>query len=112
MVLCLHSTAAAWCRPPRAASAVAPLTNGRVSAKELAVTITALTQVLAVLHCIPAGLFDRSLLMFGLVGAVRRGEIGAIGFRDVEQRPRRRKLTLPHSKCGGGVVVCLARQVL
>lgn len=84
--------------------------QGAVPAKKLAATADILRQILAPIGDDLAGLRDRTLLLIGFAGALRRAELAAIRVEHIEPRERGLRLTLPHSKgdrTGSGVTVAI-----
>ncbi len=72
--------------------------KGQVPRKKVAATVTILRRLLAPIPDDLRGLRDRAILLVGFAGALRRSELAAICFEQLERTDRGIRLTLPQSK--------------
>ena len=72
--------------------------KGQVPRKKVAATATILRRLLAPIPGDLRGLRDRAILLVGFAGALRRSELAAIRFDQLEKTDRGIRLTLPQTK--------------
>jgi integrase len=72
--------------------------KGQVPRKKVAATVTILRRLLAPIPGDLRGLRDRAILLVGFAGALRRSELAAIRFEQLERTDRGFRLTLPQTK--------------
>ena len=72
--------------------------QGQVPRKKVAATVTILRRLLAPIPDDLRGLRDRAVLLVGFAGALRRSELAAICFEQLERTDRGIRLTLPQTK--------------
>ncbi len=72
--------------------------KGQVPRKKVAATVTVLRRLLAPIPDDLRGLRDRAVLLVGFAGALRRSELAAIRFEQLEKTDRGIRLTLPQTK--------------
>ena len=72
--------------------------KGQVPRKKVAATVTILRRLLAPIPDDLRGLRDRAVLLVGFAGALRRSELAAIRFEQLERTDRGIRLTLPQTK--------------
>ena len=72
--------------------------KGQVPRKKVAATVTILRRLLAPIPDDLRGLRDRAVLLVGFAGALRRSELAAIRFEQLENTDRGIRLTLPQTK--------------
>ncbi len=72
--------------------------KGHVPRKKVAATVTILRRLLAPIPDDLRGLRDRAVLLVGFAGALRRSELAAIRFEQMERTDRGIRLTLPQTK--------------
>ena len=72
--------------------------KGQLPRKKVAATATILRRLLVPIPTDLRGLRDRALLLVGFAGALRRSELAAIRFEQLEKTDHGIRLTLPHSK--------------
>ncbi len=72
--------------------------KGQVPRKKVAATVTILRRLLAPIPDDLRGLRDRAVLLIGFAGALRRSELAAIRFEQLENTDRGIRLTLPQTK--------------
>ena len=72
--------------------------KGQIPRKKVAATVTILRRLLATIPNDLRGLRDRAVLLVGFAGALRRSELAAIRFEQLERTDRGIRLTLPQTK--------------
>ena len=72
--------------------------KGQVPRKKVAATVTILRRLLTPIPDDLRGLRDRAVLLVGFAGALRRAELAAIRFEQLERTDRGIRLTLPQTK--------------
>ena len=72
--------------------------KGQIPRKKVAATVTILRRLLAPIPDDLRGLRDRAVLLVGFAGALRRSELAAIRFEQLEKTDRGIRLTLPQTK--------------
>ena len=72
--------------------------KGLLPRKKVAATVTILRRLLAPIPDDLRGLRDRAVLLVGFAGALRRSELAAIRFEQLEKTDRGIRLTLPQTK--------------
>ena len=72
--------------------------KGQIPLEKVAATVTILLRLLAPISDDLRGLRDRAVLLVGFTGALRRSELAAIRFQQLEKTDRGIRLTLPQTK--------------
>ena len=72
--------------------------KGQIPLEKVAATVTILRRLLAPISDDLRGLRDRAVLLVGFTGALRRSELAAIRFQQLEKTDRGIRLTLPQTK--------------
>ena len=72
--------------------------KGQIPLEKVAATVTILLRLLAPISDDLRGLRDRAVLLVGFTGALRRSELAAIRFLQLEKTDRGIRLTLPQTK--------------
>ena len=72
--------------------------KGQIPLQKVVATVTILRRLLAPISDDLRGLRDRAVLLVGFTGALRRSELAAIRFQQLEKTDRGIRLTLPQTK--------------